>query len=491
MSILRKLAGQTFIYGSSVILARLLNLAFTPLYTNIFPKEVYGIYINLYAYVAFINVVITFGMETTFFRFIQDSESPRKVYGQAFFWVATMAGTCAILGTLLHTVLAGWMGYAGQEHYLLYLIAIIALDGLAALPLAKLRHEERVGWFSAVLITNVVITLIANLVFVYWLRWGIEWVFISNLIASVIRLSMALWKNLPTHIKPDFTLLHSMLAYAWYIMIAGFAGIMNETLDRVMIPFRWEDGKIFDDMAMSGEAMNGIYGANYKVAMLISLATQAFRYAAEPFFFKEDGQKDSPQTFARVFHYFMLAALTGFLIIASFKQEIVGFDIFGLTRGTFVNENYWSGTKVIPILLGAYVFSAAYINISIWFKITKQTRFAILFTGTGALITILVNYFGIPHYGYMASAWATLACYATMCALVYLVGRKYYPIPYPIGRLTGYGILFLLGFWINETIGPTNGYWPAFVFKALICLVVVAMVGGMEKWKPVLKRQEV
>lgn len=486
MSVLKKLAGQTAIYGSSVILARLLNLAFTPLYTSIFPPEVYGIYANLYAYVAFVNVVLTFGMETTFFRFIQDSKSPNQIYGQGFFWVASMAGMFVILGGLLNGLLASWMGYEGQEQYLLYLIAIIALDALAALPLAKLRHEERVKWFATITITNVIVSLIANLVFVYWLRLGLEYVFISNLIASAIRLSMAMWKNLPKHLKPSWPLLREMLEYAWFIMIAGFAGIMNETLDRIMIPHRWEDGNSLDGLAMTAREMNGIYAANYKVAMLIALATQAFRYAAEPFFFKEDGKKDSPRTFARVFHYFMLAALTGFLLISSFAQEIVSFNMFGLTEGTFVNERYWSGVKIIPILLAAYVFSAAYINLSIWFKITKQTRFAILFTGTGALITILINYFGIPTYGYMASAWATLGCYFTMCILVYWVGQKYYPVPYQIFRIIGYGALFLLAFFINDQIGPTNEYWPAFFFKAGVCLVVIAMVGGIEKWKPVL-----
>ncbi len=485
MSILKKLAGQTAIYGSSVILSRLLNVAFTPLYTGIFPPELYGIYTNLYAYVALVNVVLTFGMETTFFRFLQDQQDPRKIYGQAFFWVASLSLTFVALSTALHPLLASWMGYAGQESYLLYLIAIIFLDVLAALPLAKLRQEERVKWFAGVTIINVIVTLVANLIFVYWLRMGIEYVFISNLLASVIRLGMALWKNLPTRLRPDFRLLRRMLDYAWFIMIAGVAGIMNETLDRIMIPFRWEDGTWMDGVAQSGEALNGIYGANYKVAMLIALATQAFRYAAEPFFFKEESQKDSPKTFARVFHYFMLAALTGFLLIASFAQEIVSFDLFGLTQRSFVDRAYWSGIKVIPILLAAYVFSAAYINLSIWFKITKQTRFAILFTGVGAIITVTINYFGIPHFGYMASAWATLACYAVMCVMVYVVGQRHYPVPYPVGRLLGYTALFVGGLLVNQEIGPSDGFWLASWMKVGICLLLIGTVVALEKWIPV------
>ncbi|MEM7659201.1 MAG: polysaccharide biosynthesis C-terminal domain-containing protein, partial [Bacteroidota bacterium] len=194
---------------------------------------------------------------------------------------------------------------------------------------------------------------------------------------------------------------------------------------------------------------------------------------------------------AKIFHYFCLAALAGFLVISSFAQEIVSFDFFGLPtlfgkEGiTFVDEAYWSGVRVIPILLLAYVFSAAYIQLSIWFKITKQTRFAILFTGTGATITILVNYFGIPTYGYLASAWATLICYLVMTVMVYFVGQRYYPIPYRVGRMLLYVGLFLVAFLLNRQIGPTNGYWLAFVMKAGICAAVLGIVAFLEKFQPI------
>jgi O-antigen/teichoic acid export membrane protein len=497
MSILKKLAGQTVIYGASTILSRLLNLVFTPFYTRLFPKAVYGIYTHLYAYISFVNVVITFGMETTIFRFIQDSKDPQKVYNQAFFWVLSLSLVFGLLAGLLHPWLAAWMGYEGQERMILMLVGIIILDANAALPLAKLRHEERVKRFSFVMITNVLITLAANFVFVWYLRLGIEYVFFSNLIASVVRLSMALWGNLPTSLRPNWELLRGMLDYAFYIMLAGFAGIMNETLDRIMIPERWPGVKAFLGEELLGPLeMEGIYGANYKVAMLIALSTQAFRYAVEPFFFKEAKSKNSPETFARIFHYFSLVTLAGFLILASFAQEIVSFGFFGipelLGKGsiTFVDQAYWSGLRVVPVLLLAYVFSAAYIQLSIWFKITKQTRFAILFTGTGATITILVNYFGIPVYGYLASAWATLLCYAVMSVMVYFAGQKYYPIPYRITRILLYTGLFLLAYFANRQIGPTDGYWLAFVMKALICLGAGGIVLFAERFLPLFAKEE-
>ncbi|MEM7368762.1 MAG: oligosaccharide flippase family protein [Bacteroidota bacterium] len=492
MSILKKLAGHTIIYGSSVILARLINVFFTPFYTNVFPEGEYGIYAQLYAYVAVINVILTFGMETTFFRFIQDSDKPKTVFNQAFFWVLSIASAFALLGGFLSPILAGVMGYEGQGQLILMLVGIVFLDALAALPLAKLRHEEKVKRFSIILLTNVGVTVAANIVLIGFLEPKIEYIFVANLLASTVRLGMALWKNLPSSLKPDWLILKDMIHYAFYIMIAGLAGIMNETLDRIMIPERWSGESLFlGEQKLTALEMNGIYAANYKVAVFILLATQAFRYAVEPFFFKEAKSKDSPENFAKIFHYFSLTTLVGFLILASFSYEIVAFEFFGIPEAmgfgkkTFVNASYWSGIPVIPILLMAYVFSAAYIQMSIWFKITKQTRFALLFTGTGALITILINYFGIPIYGFYASAWATLICYAVMCVMVYFVGQKYYPIPYRVRRILIYGGIFLLGYYFNTMIGPAEGFADAFLIKSFICLLVFGVVFLGEKYLPV------
>lgn len=490
MGVLKKLAGHTFIYGSSTILSRLLNVLFLPILTNRFSTGVYGIYANLYAWITVFNVFLTFGMETTMFRFIQDQSDPKKVYSQAFFFVLGLLLVFMGIAIPLHTHIAGWMNYEGKEHYLLLLFAIISLDVLAAIPKAMLRHKERAAWFGIIMLINVIINLTALLVFIFWLDLGIEYVFVANIIAASIVLVLSLWKNLPSLPKWDFKLLREMLDYAFFIMIAGLAGIMNETLDRIMIPLRWPEGGVFDGMVQTGESLNGIYAANYKVAMFIALATTAFRYAAEPFFFKEAAEKDSPQTFARVFHYFMMASLAGFLLISSFAPEIMSFSLFGLLDRTFVPEDYWSGQRVIPILLIAYVFSAAYINISIWFKITKQTRFAILFTGSGALVTVSVLFFGIPTYGYMAGAWATLLCYILMSSMVYFVGQKYYPIPYKIKRLFLYGAIILAAFFLNQNIGATDGFFLAAFSKILICASAFGLIFFVEKkYPPVWNKQ--
>ncbi|MCI4670228.1 MAG: oligosaccharide flippase family protein [Bacteroidia bacterium] len=485
MSVIRRLASQTLIFGLGHILAKVLNLFLTPWITGVehISKADFGVFSKFYAYVSFINIIITFGMETTFFRFIQDEDDPKKIYSQAFIWVSIMASLFLAIILGFHDDIASLMGYPGQGLWVLLLGSVIFLDGIAALPMAKLRQEEKAGRFSGILLANVIVNLVLNYVLIVILKKDLTYIFIANLAASAVKLALALIGNLPHTIRPEMSSLRPMLGYAFFIMIAGFAGIMNETFDRATIPDLWPDGKLFAGEPRTGEEMNGIYGAVYKVAMLINLAIQAFRYAAEPFFFNRAKEKDSPQTFAKVFHYFIISALIGFLFIGSFSQEIVSFNFWGLTKFSFIGKSYWIGLPVVPILLMAYVFSGAYLNMSIWFKITKQVRFALLFTGTGALITILGNYLFVPTYGYFASAWATLVCYVVMTILVYFVGQRYYPIPYKLGRISIYGLVFVAAFFLNRSIGPTDGFILAFIAKLAVCLICTGALFVLEKWK--------
>ncbi|MDX2249834.1 MAG: polysaccharide biosynthesis C-terminal domain-containing protein [Bacteroidia bacterium] len=485
MGVLKKLAGQTAIYGISSVLGRVLNLALTPLYTNVFANGEYGIFIYLYSWIALVNVVLIFGMETTFFRYAQDNENYKSVYTQAFLWVLFISSSFFLLTGLFYKGIAEMAGYEDQPLLILLTLAIIFLDTIAALPQARLRYEEKVTWFAVINLSNILLSIALNLLFVLVLKKGILFVFIANLITSSLRLGMSLWKNFPDSFRPDREQMKEMVKYGYYIMIAGLAGMMTQTIDRILIPMFWVDGTLFNGIPRTGEQLNGLYGANYKVAMLIALATQAFRYAVEPFFFKESSKEDSPETFARVFHYFALASLAGFLFLASYAKEIVSFDLFGLVNFTFVGKNYWEALGVVPILLLAYVFNGAYMNLSIWFKITKQVRYAIFFTGAGALITVVINYFTIPVYGYMGSAWATLICFALMCIMVYVVGQKYYPVPYRIGRIGLFTALFVVGYLINQQIGPTDGYAPAFFMKLIVCMSVLGIVYLVEKYKPV------
>lgn len=481
MSILKKLAGQTVIYGLSSILGRLLNVILTPLFTNALGKAMYGIVTRLYSGVTFVNVIITFGMETTFFRFLQDDEDPKSVYNHAFSWITLMGGLMLILCFLFRKQLAAWVGHEDGLLIGMLIAGVLFMDALAALPLAKLRHEEKALRFAMINLANIVVYVSANYFFILILEKGITYIFISNFIASGVRLSLALWGNMPTSFRIKWTQMKPMLDYGFFIMIAGFAGTMNETFDRLILRDMWGECNPFRDEYLSGDELTGIYGANYKIAMLIALFTQAYKYAAEPFFFKTAEKKGSPETFAKIFHYFTLATLIGFLVLSSFSKEIASFPFF---KYTFIAEDFWSGLGVVPILLLAYVFSAAYINISIWFKITKQTRFALLFTGTGAILTIAINVLTIPTMGYIGSAWATFVCYFVMTIMVYFVGQKYYPIPYRVGRILLYALLFIIAYFINRQVGPTDGYWPAFFMKGLVCLAIVGAIYVVEKAWP-------
>lgn len=490
MSKLKKLVGQTFIYGVSSIIAKFLTVFLTPIYTESFSEGVYGQVVELYAYTALLNVVLTFGMETTFFRFLQDGESSEDVYPSAFSWILTLCLGFGFIIVIFHPFLATSIGYADHPEWILILGGVLIIDAISAIPMAKLRQEDKANRFALINIVNILITISLNVVFILGLGLGITYIFIANIIASFIKLILALWRNSPSRIGWNRSLIRPMLQYGGFIMIAGLPGMLNEVLDRTLIPMLWPEGKSLDGRTFTGLEMNGVYGANYRIAMLISLATQAFRYAAEPFFFKEAKDKNSPETFARVFHYFMLASLTACLLISVFAYDIASFDFLGIPEffgredWTFVDSRYWIGLPVVPILLMAYVFQGAYLNMSFWFKITKQTQFALLFVGSGAVITVSVNYWGIPIYGYMASAWATFFCYALMCLLVYVIGQRYYPIPYRMLRLFIYVGVYL-GAYLFIFRLALHGNTPALWGKIGISFLALSLVGLLEYFFPI------
>ncbi|MFK7968844.1 MAG: lipopolysaccharide biosynthesis protein [Bacteroidia bacterium] len=495
MSVIRKLAGATAIYGISSVLGRFISILLTPIHTGFFTKGLegqYGILSFFFSYIAFFNVFLIFGMETTLFRLSEDEKEKGSVYNQAFLFVSGLAVLFLLIGMSFHDVIAGWIGYPDDGHIVMLVVGILTMDTLAALPMARLRQQNRAKRFATINIINIVLTVSLNFILLKFVEVDIVWVFVANVIASAFRMGMAFTTGMPSSWKPKLDIIKPMTHYGFFIMIAGLAGMMNETLDRILIPNLWESGNVFLGVARTGEEMNGIYAACYKLGMFIPLFTQAFRYAAEPFFFKNAVQKDSPETLAKVFHYFFFAVLAGFLIISAFKDEIAAFNFFGLfdtdkRSVTFIDKAYWDGLSVVPILLMAYVCSAIYVNLSIWFKITKQTRFALLFTGVGALITILINVFTIPTYGFVGSAWATLICYAVMVILVYFIGQHYYPVPYRVTRLGQYLLLVIVGFGINRTIGATDGFLLAFVAKMAVCAGILGLILVWEKWYPSFK----
>ena len=477
MSFFKKLLSQSAIYGVSSVLGRVINLILVPLLTAKFTLADYGVFSDLFAYTTVFLVLLTFGMETSFFRFSMDKERTEDAFRQSFLTVLGLSTLFLIAFGLNHKWVSTLLGYGERPELVLMVIFIIYLDVISAVPKARLRHEEKAVYFSIVSLVNIFVNIGLSLIFIVGMGKGVEYAFLSILIASIVRVAMLLPWSRPNSWKWDKELGKTMAKYGLYIMIAGLAGVINENLDKMLITRMWEDGKEFLGAPRKALELTGIYSANYKLAIFITLVTQAFRFAAEPLFFKQAKDRNSPLLFARVFYYFVTATLLMFMIISSFKLEIVSFDLWGTVNFTFINEKFWIGLGVVPILLLANVFLAAYTQLSIWFKITKQVRFGLLFMGVGAVITILINVVTIPWAGYLGSAWATLICYAVVAFLCWRIGQRYYPIPYPIGR-----ILVILGLCIAAWLFNDFVWDESFWTKFLVCAVVTLGIVGFE-WK--------
>ncbi len=479
MSVIKKLAGQTAIYGVSSILGRMLNLLLTPFYTKIFSEEAYGQISDVYSWTSMLNVLITFGMETAFFRYIQEENNRglnrETIYNHGFTIVAVLSLLTGAIAIGFAQPLTHLLGYEDIPMALWLVGGILMLDNLAALPMARLRYEEKAGRFAFINMTNIILTLGLNIYFIRIQGKGIEYVFVSNLIASGVRLIMSLYETLPTGLGTDKKLLKELGVYGGFIMIAGLAGMQNENLDKILLKRIWHDGALFMGVPRSGKELLGIYAAGYKLGIFISLVTQAFRYAAEPFFFKKGQDKDAPEQFAKIFHYFTLATLIGFLVISAFMYEIVSVKILGYT---FIDKKFWEGLEIVPIILMAYVISATYTQISVWFKLTNKTHFAIYYTGVGALMTLMINVLTIPRWGYYGSAWATLIAYLTMTIMVYWSGQKYFPVPYNIKTTLTYALICIIGYFICAYIGHGTGL--AFMLKTF---VVTGIIAGFYLWE--------
>ncbi|MDD5034720.1 MAG: polysaccharide biosynthesis C-terminal domain-containing protein [Methylococcaceae bacterium] len=482
MNPLKKLAGQTAIYGLSTIVGRLLNYLLVPLYTYRFadPRD-FGVVTEFYAYTAFLNVVLTYGMETALFNFSAKSDRNPKVYSTALFSL--------LVSSTLFLIGMGWVAgpiaevlrYPGHSDYVLWMAWVIGLDALSAIPFAWLRERQRAKRFALLKMFNILLNIGANLFFiglckgVYeagnsgWWEWagrlydpdiGIGYVFIANLIASAATVGFLLPEFLAARARPDFKLWRNMLAYALPLLIAGLAGMVNETLDRILLKYLLPVESAMEQL--------GIYGACYKISILMSIFIQAFRYAAEPFFFSHYQRSDARELYALVMRWFVIACSFIFLAVMA---NLVWIQYF-------VGAYYRAGLGVVPILLLANLCLGVFYNLSIWYKLTEQTRFGTYLTLWGALVTLVLNYCWIPRLGYLGSAWATLACYASMAVLSYGMGQKYYPLRYDLKRMIAYPLMALtihlgtskiegLTFWAE--LGAKNG--SLLLFAGLVFLL--------------------
>ncbi len=493
MGLISKLVGQTAIYGLSTIIGRFLNFMLVPLYTRCFSQSEYGVVTELYSYTVFLMIFLTYGMETGFFRFMQNKDDAPKVFSTITTSLFSSSAIFIGLVFLLLAPISSVLGYSDHQDFVMIMAIIIGIDAFTSVPFAKLRHENKALKFACIKLTNIGINIGLNILFIIILptmaktssnQWIIEhfstpqvvYIFISNLAASVVTLLLLLPDIIKGRNGFDYELLKRIFSYSWPLLISGLAGSINEVYDRVSLRYflTVPEGVDASQYILS---QVGIYGANYKLAMIISIFNQAFRFAAEPFFFSRMKEKDSRQMYAKIMNYFTIFTLFLFLVI------LLYLDIFKL----FIGTNFHDGLGIIPVLLMANIFLGIVFNLSIWYKVTNQTKFGIGITGFGAFITLAINMIFVPIYGYAACAWATLACYVLMAILSYILCQKHYGIPYKIGTLAAYFILAGVLYYADSAI-TFDGLILSYTYKTVLVGIFLILTVGNE-WR-ILKAEK-
>ncbi len=448
MSTLKKFAGQTAVYGLSTIISRLFNFFLTPVYVSVYPTTVFGILTKMFTWASVFNALLSFGMETTFFRYLNKYEgNKQKVFNNAFLTIAFIS-VLFFTGTFLFVDdIAEWLqqgsvqATADYRQYVRYFIFILIVDALAVIPFAKLRAEGRPGRYAVVKFLNILINVVLNLIFIYAIPYilhhdlhgaslvagfregWVGYVFIAQLVANILTLIILLPEMLQLQLNFDWPFVSEMLAYSFPVLVANFSFIINETSDKIFLGHLLPS-KIADQQV-------GIYGACAKIAIFLNIFIQAFRLGAEPFFFNQAKNKNSGEMYARIMDYFIIVVSIIFVAIAA-NIEIFKYFIRG--KDPIQQQLYWSGLRVVPLLLFGYVSLGIYMNLSIWYKLSDQTKYGLYISGAGAIITIVLNLIYIPKYSYMAAAWVSLIAYTSMMVLSYILGQKNYPIPYNLKK---------------------------------------------------------
>lgn len=434
MGYIKQLAGQTFVYGFGIVVPRLLNyLLLTPFYTRIFNSSQYGIITELYAYIVFLLVILTYGLETGFFKFADKNNNINDVYKTTLISLFITSTLFIVIVILNQHNIAKVLEYQSNTEYIRWITYIVAIDAFSSIPFAKLRLLNKVYRYSFIRIVEIVVNILANWFFLYicpkydnnniiFINYlynpdiGVGYVFLSNLISSIVKLVLLIPYFFVNKGKLDIILLKNILKYSYPLLIAGLAGTINEALDRILLKH------ILKENALS---QLGIYGANYKLAVLMTLFVQMFRYAAEPFFFNKKDEKNAKEIYAEIMNYFVFTGMSIFMIVMIFMDYFV----------LFIGKDFREGENIVPVILLANLFMGIFYNLSIWYKLTGQTKFGAIFVISGALITIFVNLTFIPIFGFYASAWGHLFSYLIMVLICYYYGNKHYFIPYKKSRL--------------------------------------------------------
>ncbi len=472
MNKLKKLAGQTVLYGMGSMLPRMLNFFLLPIHTiDAFSREEYAVITELMAIVAVVNIVFMFGMETTFFRFsTQEGADRKKIFNIAQTVVLLISISASVIFILCSSSIASALDLSAHPEFIVYLTLVMLFDAVVAIPFAQLRLQNKAVKFAALKIINVLILVGLNLYFLkvaYDPSINVGYVFIANLAANSFYLLFFIKELFSWRPALDKEMTPVMLRYSYPIMITGIAGMFNEMFSRLSLEYWLPEGYY---STMTKKAAVGVFGSCYKLAVFMNLGIQAFRYAAEPFFFSNAAEKNSPALFARINHYFVITCCAVLLGIS------INLDILQY----FMGKEYRVGLSIVPVLLLAYLFLGVYYNFSVWFKLTNRTYYGTIITIAGAIITLGANYLLIPIFGFMGSSWAAVICYGSMMIACYFTGQKFHPIPYAVGK----GIAYIAGTMAIVAVVNTvviDNLWLSVSFHAGVMAAFVITVYFVER----------
>ena len=458
MASIKTLAKDTAIYGLSSIVGRFLNYLLVPLYTHVISAASggYGIVTNLYAYTALILVILTFGMETTFFRFAnKEDEDANTVFSTSLALVSALSLLFLGAVVLFATPISQALGYTDHPDYLLMMAAVVALDAIQAIPFCLLRFQKKAMKFASLKLLFIVLNIGLNLLyFVVLGHTEVFYVFFLNLVCTFLITFFFVPELIHMRFRVDMGLLHRMLSYSWPILILGIAGILNQAADKMIFPL------VYPDKAQ-GISELAVYGACAKIAMIMAMITQAFRYAYEPFVFAQSRERGQAHMYAMGMKYFVIFTLLAFLCVMAWLPAL----------RYMVGADYWQGLRVVPIVMAAEIMMGVYFNLSFWYKLIDKTIYGAVFSIVGCTVLLAVNFYGIPRMSYMACAWGGFAGYGTAMILSYIVGQKKNPIPYPMRSMAGY-VLLAVVLYVLITLVPDE--WPVLLrLAAGTALVVV------------------
>jgi len=475
MANLKSLAKDTAIYGLSSIMARFINYLLVPIQTAKFNAAggQYGIITNVYAYVALLIILLTYGMETTFFRFMsKEGEEPKKVYATTLKTVGFTSLLFALIVIVFLNPIAGVLGYTDHPEYILVMYLTVAIDAFTAIPFAYLRCKHRPVKFATLKVLNITFNIILNLLYLVVLPYfkfnlfgiydanfslDVVWIFYINIFCSVATMLM-LGKELVALKNPfDWATCKRMLSYTWPLLVMGLAGQLNQCASQIIFPY------VFDGTAAEARTQLGIYGACIKIAMIMVMITQAFRYAYEPFVFGKSKDKDNKETYAKAMKFYIIFTLLAFLCVMGYMDIL----------RHIVGRSYWEGLEIVPIVMAAEIMFGIFFNLSFWYKLTDRTIWGAYFSGIGAVVLIAMDILMIPQFSYWACAWAGFVSYAVSMVLSYISGQKYYPINYPIKDIMVYFVVAALLF---VGISLANAQLPTFAALAINTLLIVAFI---------------